>query len=182
MASIDKVLAQIGAENVKVQYLGECMSNIKTGKNETEISFVTQELTANDAVSGSTKTAMIVWVDSTQYNRAVAEIKELEKGATPETEKTDGPCIVFKDRMLDVTTTSRVDGDALYLNATDREDRFFFRDFVGGPIPDKKSENCINLIGSVEVLRLRVRLHDYQSDFGELIFEIMDREIVTGGA
>lgn len=181
MASIDKVLAQIGADNVKVQYLGECMTNIKTGKNETEISFVTQELTANDAVSGSTKTAMIVWVDSTQYNRAVAEIKELEKGATPETEKTDGPCILFKDRQLHITTTSRIDGDAMYINMTDDEDRLFFRDFVG-PNPDKVSEHDISLIGSVERLHLKIRLHDYQRDFGELMFEIVGREILMGGA
>lgn len=83
MASIDKVLAQIGVENVSVQYLGECMTNIKTGKKETEISFVTQELTANDAMRGSSKTAMIVWVDSAQYNQATAELKKLESKPDP---------------------------------------------------------------------------------------------------
>lgn len=75
MAKLDEVLARIGLDNIKVQYLADSMSNIALKNSETEISFVTKEITPNDAMNGTSKTAMIVWIDSNDYNRAVQEVK-----------------------------------------------------------------------------------------------------------
>ncbi|MET2897028.1 hypothetical protein ABXV22_01735 [Vibrio rotiferianus] len=74
MASLSELIKQIGDENVTVQALHQCMDSAQFNKGLTTIKFKTDGLGATD-LSDNKKTALIVWVDSAQYNNALAKCK-----------------------------------------------------------------------------------------------------------
>ncbi|HAT8546223.1 hypothetical protein BBM68_05340 [Vibrio parahaemolyticus] len=74
MASLTQLLNQIGDENVTVQALHQCMDSAQFNNGLTTIKFKTDGLGATD-LADNKKTALIVWVDSDQYNNALAKCK-----------------------------------------------------------------------------------------------------------
>jgi hypothetical protein len=64
--SIIELLNKVGLENVKVQFLNECMTRAdwRNKKKATEIAFMTQEVTVGDLLRGTTgeKVGIIIWV------------------------------------------------------------------------------------------------------------------------
>ncbi|EJG2012738.1 hypothetical protein BS024_RS01340 [Vibrio parahaemolyticus] len=74
MASLTKLLNEIGDENVTVQALHQCMDSAQYNKGLTTIKFKTDGLGATD-LADNKKTALIVWVDSDHYNNALAKCK-----------------------------------------------------------------------------------------------------------
>lgn len=74
MASLTQLINEIGDENVTVQALHQCMESAQFNKGLTTIKFKTDGLGATELADGQ-KTALIVWVDSDQYNNALAKFK-----------------------------------------------------------------------------------------------------------
>lgn len=64
--SIIELLNHVGVENVKVQFLSECMTRAdwRNKKKATEIAFMTQEVTVGNLLQGTLgeKIGIIVWV------------------------------------------------------------------------------------------------------------------------
>jgi len=71
--SLSKALAEI-EENVTVQYLSTALVSIKDKKRtkDTEITFATDEVDADSWLKGK-KTAIIIWVDIDEFNKAIAK-------------------------------------------------------------------------------------------------------------
>ncbi len=74
MASLSELIKEIGDENVTVQALHTCMDSALFDKGLTTITFNTEGLGATDLVDHK-KTALIVWVDSDQFNNALIKCR-----------------------------------------------------------------------------------------------------------
>lgn len=72
--SLSKAISKIES-NVTVQYLSTSLVNIKDKKRtkDTEITFATGEVTTDSWINGD-KTALIVWVDRNEFNKAISEV------------------------------------------------------------------------------------------------------------
>jgi hypothetical protein len=64
--SIIELLNQVGLENVKVQFLSECMTRAdwRNKKKATEIAFMTSEVTVGNLLRGTLgeKIGVIIWI------------------------------------------------------------------------------------------------------------------------
>jgi len=60
--SIIELLEKVGPENVKVQYLHECILSANASKKGNQITFGTHEYGPADVVSDKGKIGMIVWI------------------------------------------------------------------------------------------------------------------------
>jgi len=71
--SLSKALAEI-EENVTVQYLSTAFVSIKDKKRtkDTEITFATNEVNTDSWMNGK-KTAIIIWVDIDEFNKAITK-------------------------------------------------------------------------------------------------------------
>lgn len=75
MASLTEVLVEIGDKNIGVQFLQNCISKCRTVKKVTEVSFLTQEMTPNDVMTGaSKKLGIVLWVGVDDYEEAVKRL------------------------------------------------------------------------------------------------------------
>lgn len=62
-AGIVELIKEIGNDNILYKNLKNCMTDIKLRKGESEISFVTQQLTPNDVMTNTGKIGIVIWVD-----------------------------------------------------------------------------------------------------------------------
>lgn len=74
--SLTKVLSNIGDENISYQNLQNSIKTVKTKKLESEITFYTDQLNANQWLSDSGKVGLVVWVDKGDLSN---EIQKLNK-------------------------------------------------------------------------------------------------------
>ncbi len=74
MASLSELIEEIGNENVTVQTLHNSMDKADYNKGHTKITFGTDGLSPNDLVDNK-KTALIVWVDSDRFDKALSKFK-----------------------------------------------------------------------------------------------------------
>lgn len=76
MASLIELLEVVGLENVTVQALHECATGATMKKGgDTEVKFITGEITPGDMVGKMCRTALIVWMDAEKFDKALKEIK-----------------------------------------------------------------------------------------------------------
>lgn len=69
------VLLQIGNENVSYQTLGNSMTGIKKNGDDSEVSFLTTEITPESISCGTKRVGIVVWFDSGDYADAVKNLK-----------------------------------------------------------------------------------------------------------
>lgn len=79
MAGIIKLLEAIGEDNIGVQTLHQCMSKSNLGTKKSSVTIETDALTtAHSKFEGGevkmTKTALICWVDSAEFDEALAQL------------------------------------------------------------------------------------------------------------
>lgn len=66
-----------GEENLKVQFLTKCMTNISTNKkNVSKITFETEQMNASQALQDDAPVAVIVWIPRQNYQQAAKEMNE----------------------------------------------------------------------------------------------------------
>lgn len=75
MAKLSEVIARI-EDNVTVQFLTQSLvkSVDKKRTQDTEVTFATAENNTQGIHSGTGKTAIIVWVDRDEFNKAMTDI------------------------------------------------------------------------------------------------------------
>lgn len=75
MASLLEFLEIVGMENITCQPLHECMTaaQMKRG-GDTEVKFITREITPSDLAGKMRRTAFIVWMDADKFDAALMEI------------------------------------------------------------------------------------------------------------
>lgn len=78
MAGLTELIGEIGDENVSVQRLDVCMESSNYKKGVTTVKFQTGALGPLDCV-GQEKTALIVWVDVKDFNKALNKLNSQEK-------------------------------------------------------------------------------------------------------
>lgn len=78
--NLEDVIKTMPYDSVGVQWLSECLTNIRQKKKPTEhheVSFVTEAIDAGFAFGKSDKICAIVWMDKGEFKKAV---DKLEKG------------------------------------------------------------------------------------------------------
>ena len=73
--SITDLLTAIGSDNIKYQYLVNCMENIKAGKGRTIITFGTDAITTTEVALNTGPRALIIWVDGELMSQRLRELK-----------------------------------------------------------------------------------------------------------
>lgn len=78
MSGIVELLTEIGNEKIEHQQISKCMTGVKDKKRDkcTEISFVTDAITANDVMRGGEKVGIVIWVSRNDYSNAFEKIKK----------------------------------------------------------------------------------------------------------
>jgi hypothetical protein len=74
MTTINELFDKIGADNIGVQLLNECMTGAEASKKGTRITFLTQLLSANDIALNTGRVGLVVWVDRDHWQRACKEL------------------------------------------------------------------------------------------------------------
>ena len=72
--SITDLLTAIGSDNLKYQYLVNCMENIKAGKGRTIITFGTDAISTTDFALSTGPRALIIWVDGELMSQRLREL------------------------------------------------------------------------------------------------------------
>lgn len=72
--SITDLLTAIGSDNIKYQYLVNCMENIKAGKGRTIITFGTDAITTTEVALNTGPRALIIWVDGELMSQRLREL------------------------------------------------------------------------------------------------------------
>lgn len=80
MAHIGDILKGLKSE-IPMQFIHDAIVNIKDKKRtcDTEITFATQEMTANDFRCGGDKVGVILWVSREEYNESITKLNKLQK-------------------------------------------------------------------------------------------------------
>ena len=74
--SLVKLLEEVGDDNIEYQTLHSSLTNAKQKKKDTEVSFLTNQITATDVALGTGKKAIIIWVDSDVLSDAYDKVTE----------------------------------------------------------------------------------------------------------
>lgn len=61
--NILQLIANIGSENIQVQYLDECTVRAQATKAGTHVTFGTTALTPGDLLTGKGKYGIVLWMD-----------------------------------------------------------------------------------------------------------------------
>lgn len=78
MAGVTKLIKKIGDENISVQALKTCMTNISQNRNGvSKITFETDAITPQHVVMNTGKIGLIIWCDQQAYLDALNELKEI---------------------------------------------------------------------------------------------------------
>ena len=75
MASIKALVDKLDVDDIGVQLLKSCMTNITAKKTCSKVTFETDALTPSDVFNDS-KQALILWVDTDKFNEALAACKK----------------------------------------------------------------------------------------------------------
>lgn len=76
MASLIEFLTEVGVEDLTCQPLHACMTGSAMRKGgDTEVKFLTREITPADMVGKMRKTAFIVWMDAEKFDAALAKLQ-----------------------------------------------------------------------------------------------------------
>jgi hypothetical protein len=67
--TIHEQLAQFKPSEIKVQWLHEAMTQIKSTKNSSKVTFATDQLRAGDVIGDTGKPCMILWLDRDAVDR-----------------------------------------------------------------------------------------------------------------
>tara|TARA_R110000824_G_scaffold205804_4_gene390745 strand:+ start:291 stop:521 length:231 start_codon:yes stop_codon:yes gene_type:complete len=74
-ATILDLLAEVGVDNIEYQTLNASLVNAKQKGRDTELSFLTNQITTTDVAIGSGKKGIIIWVEADDYSRAYDKVK-----------------------------------------------------------------------------------------------------------
>jgi hypothetical protein len=69
------LLAEVGVDNIEYQTLNTSLVNAKQRGKDTELSFLTNQITTTDVAIGSGKKGIIIWVESDDLSRAYDKVK-----------------------------------------------------------------------------------------------------------
>lgn len=70
------LLDAVGVDNIEYQTLHSSLINAKQKKKDTELTFVTDQITATDVALGTGKRAIIIWVDGDVLSDAYKKVTE----------------------------------------------------------------------------------------------------------
>jgi len=74
MSGISELFTEIGNDNICYQLLHTSMTDIKTKKKDSAVTFLTQQITPNEVMSNTGKIGVVVWVDRDIYIDAVKKV------------------------------------------------------------------------------------------------------------
>ncbi|ENB9462966.1 hypothetical protein ABJA24_003311 [Providencia rettgeri] len=76
MAGITELIQTIGDENISVQALKTCMTNISQNRNGvSKITFITDAVTTQHVAMNTGKVGLIIWCDPQAYLDALNKLK-----------------------------------------------------------------------------------------------------------
>lgn len=68
------LIAEIGNDSITFQDLRGCITDVETKGDESEVSFLTNELSATDLIKNSGKRGFVVWVDDDVFTKALSKV------------------------------------------------------------------------------------------------------------
>ncbi|MCP4343596.1 MAG: hypothetical protein GY799_33145 [Desulfobulbaceae bacterium] len=74
--SLVKLINEIGVDNIEYQTLHSSLVNAKQEGRNTELTFLTDQITTTDLALGAGKKAIIIWVDSDVLSAACDKVSE----------------------------------------------------------------------------------------------------------
>lgn len=80
MAGITALIQAIGDENIGVQALDTCMTNISQKNGVVKITFGTNAVTAGDVISNTGRRGLIIWCDEDKYIQALDDLNSGKLG------------------------------------------------------------------------------------------------------
>lgn len=81
MAGITALIQAIGDENMSVQALNVCMTNIsQKGNGVAKITFETDAITAGQVISDTGRRGLIIWCDKDKYIQALNDLNSGKLG------------------------------------------------------------------------------------------------------
>lgn len=78
--SIVDILSEVGAQNIQVQFMADCICEAKQRHGYTELVVATQAISPSDLVGKPRNVGIICWVTSDEMDAALARLKD-QKGA-----------------------------------------------------------------------------------------------------
>ena len=73
--TLTDLLTTIGDDNLSVQLIDIATINVKDKQNDTEITFATQEINANNLLTQNGKVGIVVWCNRDDYENAIKGLK-----------------------------------------------------------------------------------------------------------
>lgn len=67
--SIAELINAIGVENIQVQFLYECMTNVQSTKHGSKVTFATTALSPGTVASNSGPVGVVLWVPRDTWNK-----------------------------------------------------------------------------------------------------------------
>lgn len=81
MAGLTALIQAIGEENISVQALNVCMTNISQKRNGiAKVTFETDAITAGQVISNTGRRGLIIWCDGEKYIQAMDDLNSGKLG------------------------------------------------------------------------------------------------------